>query len=98
MSNRDALRKLSRKYPATPEIDKIMDDLRAGKDDPHIAIIATAIAEAALERLITKKLQVRTKNLLGQLFLNRGPLSDFHSKILVANAFGVITTNMAEEL
>ena len=36
--------------------------------------------------------------MIGQIFLNRGPLSDFHSKILVANAFGIITNPAAEDM
>ncbi|MCH8923173.1 MAG: hypothetical protein IIA67_08520, partial [Planctomycetes bacterium] len=57
-----------------------------------------AIIEAALERLMTAKFVWSDSNLVGQLFLSRGPLADFHSKILVAQAFGVITSNMAQEL
>ena len=97
MSNRDALRKLSRKFPLPPEIDKIMDSLRQGTD-LAVAITATSIVEAHLERLLTTKFIWRKKELAGQIFLNRGPLSDFHSKILVAEAFGHVTPNMAQEL
>ena len=97
MSNRNALRKLSRKFPPPPEVEAIMDSLRSGTD-LSVAITATAIIEAALERLMTAKFVWPNPNLVGQLFLNRGPLADFHSKILVAEAFGVITPNMAQEL
>jgi DNA-binding MltR family transcriptional regulator len=97
MSNREALRKLSRKFPAPPEIDKIMDDL-GGEKDISVAIVAAAIAEAALEQLIAGKFKTKNASLRGQIFLNQGPLSDFHSKILIAAAFGIITVNMGEEL
>lgn len=97
MSNRNALRKLSRKFPAPPEVEKIMDSLREGTD-LSIAITATAILEATLERLLIKKFKIKNKRLTGQIFLNRGPLSEFNSKILIANAFGIITSNMAEEM
>jgi DNA-binding MltR family transcriptional regulator len=97
MSNRDALRKLSRIAPAPPEIEKIMDGL-ASADDMSAAIIAGSLVEVELERLIVTKFKVSEPDLVGQIFLNRGPLSDLHSKILIAYAFGFITTPMASEL
>ena len=96
-SNRDALRRLSRKFPAPPEIEQIMADLRS-QNDLSVAIVASAIVEATLEKLITSKLRTKNTNLLGRLFSNRGPLSDFEAKILVAQAFGVLTSNLANEL
>ncbi|MER8422449.1 hypothetical protein [Mesorhizobium sp. M1403] len=96
MSNREALRKLSRKVPSKPEIDAIMNGL-SSEPDLATAITGAALAEAALENLLIGKFKHSSPNLIGQLFLNRGPLMDFHSKILVAQAFGVITSSMAEE-
>ena len=58
MSNREALRRLSRKFPAPPEIEKIMSELY-GQSDMSVAIVASAIAEAALEKLITSKLKTK---------------------------------------
>jgi DNA-binding MltR family transcriptional regulator len=97
MSNRDALRRLSQKIPATPEIERIMDGL-GDKDDIHIAITAVSILEATLERLIITRLTKSNKELLGKLFQNRGPISDFNSKILIAEALGILTGPLAEEL
>jgi DNA-binding MltR family transcriptional regulator len=97
MANRDALRRLSRRFPARPEIDKIMNDLR-DKDDLHIAIIAVSILEATLEQLIATRLHKGDKEFLNRLFQNRGPLSDFNSKILIAEAFGIVTGPLANEL
>jgi DNA-binding MltR family transcriptional regulator len=98
MPNRDALRRLSRKFPARPEIEKIMDGLR-DKDDLHIGIIAVSILEARLQQLITTRLHKKgDKDFLNRLFLNRGPLSDLNSKILVAEAFGIVTGPLADEL
>lgn len=97
MSNRDALRKLSRKFPPPPEVKKIMASLKGGTD-LSVAIMATAILDASLEKLITTKFKSRNRDLVGQIFLNRGPLSDFNSKTLVAQAFGIITPNMAQEM
>lgn len=97
MSNRETLRKLSRVAPAGPEIEKIMDGL-AEADDMSVAIIAGSLVEVELERLLASRFVVNDPNLNAQLFLNRGPLSDLHSKILVAHAFGFITGPMASEL
>jgi hypothetical protein len=97
MPNSDTLRRLSRTFPARPEIDKIMNDLR-DKDDLHIAIIALSILEATLEQLIATRLLKGDKEFLNRLFLNRGPLSDFNSKILIAEAFGIVTGPLANEL
>lgn len=96
-SNRKALRKLSAKIPAPPEIEAILDDLRK-ESDLAVAITGTALAEAALERLLQSKLHFRDAEFQNQLFQNRGPLADFNGKILVAQAFGIITSPIAEEL
>jgi uncharacterized membrane protein len=97
VSNREALRKLGRKFPAPPEIERIMNDL-LGEKDISVAIVASAIVEASLEKLITQKFKTKRSALIGQIFKNGGPLADFHSKILIANAFQIITSNLAEEL
>ena len=97
MSNCRALRELSRKFPAPPEVEKILNDLRT-KDDYHAALIAVSIVEATLERLIVSRLRKTDKEFLNSLFENRGPLSDFNSKILVAEAFGIVTGPLAAEL
>jgi DNA-binding MltR family transcriptional regulator len=97
VSNRDALRKLSRMAPASPEIEKIMDGL-ATADDMSVAIIASSLVEVELERLIVSRFKISEPGLTSQLFLNRGPLSDLHSKILIAHALGFITSPMAAEL
>jgi hypothetical protein len=97
VSNHEALRKLSRKFPAPPEIERIMNDLR-GEKDISVAIVASAIVESSLEQLIIQKLKTKKSALIGQIFKSGGPMADFHSKILIANAFQIITSNMAEEL
>jgi DNA-binding MltR family transcriptional regulator len=62
------------------------------------AIVGGAIIEHALERLIVSKLDKTGPELLGQLFQNRGPLADFYSKLLIAEAFGIIGPRFAAEL
>jgi DNA-binding MltR family transcriptional regulator len=74
-----------------------MENLR--KDtDIAVAIVASALVESALERLLSMKLVIRNKDLLARLFQNEGPMANFHGKILVAQAFGIITSPLAEEL
>jgi hypothetical protein len=96
MSNREALRKLSRKFPAPPEIAQTLEAL-SHEPDRSAAIVGAGLLETALERLIIKSLKHSTPRLIGELFENRGPLSDFRSKIIAACAFGVISPNQAQE-
>jgi hypothetical protein len=51
-----------------------------------------------LKSLFTTKLKTKNANLLGRLFSARGPLADFESKILIGQAFGILTSNLANEL
>jgi hypothetical protein len=94
---KNPLRELSRHLPSPPEIKKIMDGL-IEQDDLHVAITAVSIIEAHLEKLIITRLHSADKDFLNRLFENRGPLSDFNSKILIAQAFGLVTRPLAEEL
>jgi DNA-binding MltR family transcriptional regulator len=94
---KNALRELSRHLPSRPEINKIIDML-VDKDDLHTAIVAVSIVEAHLQKLIVTRLHRSDPKFIDRLFENRGPLSDFNSKILVAEAFGLLTSPLAEEL
>jgi hypothetical protein len=94
---KNALRELSRYLPSPPEITKIMEVL-LDKDDLHTAIIAVSIVEAHLGKLIASRLHRSDKDFTNRLFETRGPLSDFNSKILVAEAFGLLTRPLADEL
>jgi DNA-binding MltR family transcriptional regulator len=97
VSKRDALRSLSAKFPAPRELKDIFDTLE--HDAPRsVAIIAGAIIEGMLERIIISHLKDKEPNLIGRLFKNKGPLSDFDSKILIAHAFWIITPADAEDL
>jgi hypothetical protein len=97
MAKRDALHELSRQFPAPREVEAIMDSLQ-DKDDLHVAIIAVSIVEATLEHLIVTRLPRTNKEFLSRLFQRMGPLSDFNSKILIAEAFGMLTGPLANEL
>ncbi len=94
---KNALRELSRHLPTSPEIKKIIRTL-IEKDDLHVAIIAVSIVEAHLEKLIVSRLHRADKDFINRLFENRGPLSDFNSKILISEAFGLLTRPLADEL
>lgn len=83
--------------PARPELERILANCRE-ESDRSAAIIASAIVETVLGKLIIVHLSRKEPYLLGQLFNQRGPLSDFHSKILVATAFRVVSPNTAAEL
>lgn len=95
MSNRDALRKLTKKFPPPQEVKSIMDALR-DESDLSAAIIASALLESALEKFLIGRMREKEPRLLGQLFENRGPLSDFNGKILCAVAFGVLSVPAGE--
>jgi DNA-binding MltR family transcriptional regulator len=97
MASSKALRELSKQIPAPPEIEETIKDL-LGKDDLHSAIIAVSILEATLEKLIILSLENNSKQLVDHLFQFSGPLSDFNSKILIAEAFGIINTPLAKTL
>jgi hypothetical protein len=96
MSKKDPLRALSKKFPAPKEVKSIFGDL---KDEPDrvVAIVASALAESFLERTIIAHLATSDPNLIGELFKSRGPISEFHAKILIAEAFGLIPPNAAKE-
>lgn len=97
MATKDPLKKLMRRFPAPAELESLLDNLADG-DDRTIAITGASILEAILERFLKRKLVVCDDTLAGQLFYNRGPLSDFHGKIVIAQAAGYITPALASEL
>src|SRR5690242_1192735 len=96
-SNRDALRRLTRRFPASPEVESTLLALTHDAPTPA-AIIGAALADAALEQLMMSRFMSKDSHLIGRIFNNRGPLSDFDSKILIAQAFGYITSRIAHEL
>lgn len=97
MSNRDALRKLSKRLPGADETDAIIKGL-SKESDRVAAIVGASLVESVLEHLLISSFVSKRSDLMPRLFENRGPLSDFNSKILVAEAFGVLNSSGAEEL
>jgi hypothetical protein len=97
MSKRgNELRKLMQ-IPPPADVKLILDSL-ANETDRAAALVASALIETALEQLIRHSLKKADKELTTQLFQQRGPMADFHSKILVAAAFGVIDATLEIEL
>jgi len=90
-SRRDPLRELSRKFPGLHESWQTL----ISQHDRAAGIVGVALLEASLERLLVKKLPNLSPALEGRLFKNRGPLSDFDSKILIATALDFIPDNAA---
>lgn len=97
MATKDPLKKLVRKFPAPSELEKMLSKL-SDMDDRGCAIVGASIREAILEKFLQRRLAVCDSVLAGQLFYNRGPLSDFHGKIIVSQAAGYISEHMANEL
>lgn len=79
MSNRDALRKLSKQFPPPAEVKNIMDTLRT-ESDRTAAIVSASILETTLEKFLIAAMKEKNARLIGQLFENRGPLSNFSGK------------------
>ena len=94
---KDTLRSLSTRLPEPEEFDRLMLRL-AHEDDRTAAIVGASFVESSLEYLLVSSFKVREVDLNQKLFENRGPLSDFNSKILVAQAFDVISGKLAADI
>lgn len=93
----ELLRALSASFPAPVELERSLDSLYK-QPDRVAAIMAAALIEAVLERLIRVSFKHDSKVRNSILFGANGPLSTFSGKIHIAAAFGIITEAMAEEL
>jgi DNA-binding MltR family transcriptional regulator len=98
MSKRgDALRKLIRDVPPPADVKLILDNLDK-ESDRSAALVASSLLDTTLERVLRHSMTRKDRELNNQLFQQRGPLGDFYSKVIIANAFGVISEKMAAEL
>ena len=97
MSNRAALRKLARQRPEASEATKILKGLRHSSDLSAV-IVGASLVESCLEHIIVQSISNEDPKLIGRLFDNYGPLSTFESKILIAQAYRVISKPQAEEI
>lgn len=99
MSARKKIKKFTREFPSAESVKLTLETLRdAEGNDRSAAIISAALMEGALEKILIASIKRKESDFVRSLFENRGPLSDFHSKILVATAFDLITPQQAEEL
>lgn len=98
MSRRgELLRALTVAFPSAPELEASMHGLY-NEPDRVAAIMAAAMVETVLERLIRAKFKVRSKVRDSILFGQNGALSTFSGKIHIATAFGLISEQTGEEL
>lgn len=95
LSKRRALRNLASRFPDSEKADALIMGLHK-ESDHAAAIIATSLVETVLERLLIASFPNKSKELLPSLFGNKGPLSDFNSKILIADAYCVEGANCGE--
>jgi DNA-binding MltR family transcriptional regulator len=97
MSKRgDELRRLMR-IPPPADVKLILDSFDK-ESDRAAALVAGSLLDTALERLVRQSLKTKDKEIVNLLFQQRGPMGDFHSKILIARGFGVIDAKVAFEL
>jgi len=82
-------KRLLRQFPTIGALDSLLEALRR-ESDRSAAIMALALLDGMLERLISHRLVHKDPDILGKLFQDGGPLGDFHSKILMATALGII--------
>jgi DNA-binding MltR family transcriptional regulator len=97
MSNKSALRRLSKRFPPPPELKALIENLKE-EPDGVAATIGAAIIESAVERVLIRHLKSQGTETISLLFENRGPLSDFHSKIVVGAAFGLLPESVVDDL
>lgn len=91
------LRTLSSQVPEHEEVERILLNL-ATSDDRTAAIVGASLVESALQQRLVQSFDSRAKDLELRLFEDRGPLSDFNSKILIAQAFSVVPDRLADDM
>jgi len=92
-----SMRELIKALPGPPELHNAMHSLY-GQPDRVAAIMATAMVEAVLERLLVASFKQRSRERERAMLGQSGPLATFAAKIQIAAAFGVITEPISEEL
>lgn len=92
-----SLHDLSRRLPSPADLRATFGAL-SQDTDRSVAIVASSVAENALERVVRARMTVTRRALADSLFGLRGPLSDFNGKIQVAEAFGFIAPALAADL
>ena len=97
VAKRRTLRTLSSEVPAPETVEQVLLHLH-GRQDREAAIVGASLVESALQERLLRSFDSAAGGLEQSLFEDRGPLSDFNSKILVAQAFAVIPERLAEDM
>lgn len=95
--DKDTLRAISKRLPTPEDFEKIHLQL-SNEADRTAAIVGASLVESSLEHLLISSFVSSARDLNQRLFEDRGPLSDFNSKILVSQAFGIIGDQIASDL
>lgn len=97
VAKKRTLRTLSSEVPAPETVEQVLLHLH-GRQDREAAIVGASLVESALQERLLRSFDSAAGGLEQCLFEDRGPLSDFNSKILVAQAFAVIPDRLAEDM
>jgi len=97
VAKKRTLRTLSSEVPAPETVEQILLHLHT-RQDREAAIVGASLVESALQERLLRSFDSAAEGLEQSLFENGGALSDFNSKILVAQAFAVIPNRLAEDM
>jgi hypothetical protein len=93
------LRDLARRSPSGgKEATDFSEAIHDGESDRGCALIAGALAENSLQRMLGLKLIPLGKEKTDDLFGANGPLGTFSSKVKIAFAFGLIDNKLRDDL
>lgn len=88
-----------RDLPTDRRHAEIMADLtRPTNADRSVAILGAAYVDLVLRDAIIARLEQRDRNLMQQLFEDRGPLQPFGSRIQIAYALGIYRRRVYDDL
>lgn len=93
-----SLRALTRALPDSKQSEAVSKTLVRADSPIVTAILGVGILEAELEPMIRQKLRRRDDATWEKITEDIGPLSSFHSKIVMAYALGIIDEVMSENL
>lgn len=97
MAKKRTLRTISSELPTASATEDLFLNLHH-KEDREAAIVGASLVESALQESLTKAFDSQAPGLERRLFEHRGPLTGFNSKILVAEAFAVISDRLADDM
>jgi hypothetical protein len=82
--------------PTPDKVEELLLNLHQ-QGDREAAIVGASVVESALQERLIESFDSKAAG-LERLFEDRGPLSDFNSKILIAQAFAVIPDRLADDM